>query len=276
MLDVSNTIMAPSFVRGNIVYVHSVPPMWAGANPPRKGDRLTVGARKKGGWLRVRNHRNGDLTSLRVGAWIQKDPVPKNEPQNSVPTFNIPAQPSSGIDQLIRANQIQTLEARIQKMSDDFFNEKTRLEACIDRLTQTNEIQTREIESYQRALDNQRTEAATSAIQLVEAKSKQVDLYEKLQAAELKVEEAIGKVQNMNADAEAYHRRVDELEAMNEGLRHSENCFAAHLERVTKELHEIRPIGPIYSHKDFDWVYPEELEEEEAEEVDRLHGSGSC
>ena len=273
--------MAPSFVRGNVLFVHSAPPAWAGAVSPLKGDRLTVGLRKKGGWLRVRNHRTGEVSSLKVGPWIQKTPVgsvPKAEVPATVPapvpTFNVKPSPSSGLDDLIRVNQIQALEARIQQMSNDFFNEKTRLEACVDRLTRTNEVQTRELESYQRALDNQRTEAAASAIQLVEAKSKQVDLYEKLEAATRQNEATqLALFENnakMTADAEAYSRQVDQLTRVNAALRQSETELSEHLERATKQLHDVRPIGPIYSHREFDWVYPEELDDEEAAEVNHL------
>lgn len=268
--------MAPSFVRGNVLFVHSAPPAWAGAVAPLKGDRLTVGLRKKGGWLRVRNHRTGEVTSLKVGPWIQKTPVgtvPKVEVPAPVPTFNVQPVASSGLDDLIRVNQIKALEARIQQMSDDFFNEKTRLEACVDRLTEIKEVSQRQIESLETKVEQQRQEAATSALQLIEAKSQQMALYDK-----------------MTADAEAYSREVDQLTRVNAVLRQSETELSEHLERATKQLHDIRPVGQIYSHRDFDWVYPDSQDEEEGEEeedqaVDYYeqvprrsdqHGSCSC
>lgn len=266
MLEMSTTNMAPSFVRGNVVYVHSEPPMWAGASPPLKGDRLTVGVRKKGGWLRVRNHRTGDVTSLKVGPWIQKaqvPTVPKNEPQN------VALPQCSGIDQLIRANQIQTLEARIQQMNADFFDEKERLEACVDRLTDKNEISERHISNLETQIAEIRRDAASQAIQLLEAKSQQFDLYEKLAKAELKEEALIANTDKMNAEADNYRRQLNQLMIVNEALRKSETELSEHLERATKQLHDIRPVGPIYSHRDFDWVYPESLDEEEAVEVYR-------
>ena len=266
MLEVSTTNMAPSFVRGNVVYVHSEPPMWAGASPPNKGDRLTVGVRKKGGWLRVRNHRTGDVTSLKVGPWIQKVPiqaVPKNEPQNvAVPQC-------SGIDQLIRANQVQTLEARIQQMNADFFNEKSRLEACVDRLTDKNEISERQISNLETQIAEIRRDAASQAIQLLEAKSQQFDLYEKLAKAEVAEEELRGTIDKMNSEADNYRRQINQLMIVNETLRKSEAELSEHLERATKLLCAPRPVGPIYSHRDSDWVYPESLDEEEAVEVYR-------
>ena len=236
--------MAPSFVRGNVVYVHSAPPAWAGAVSPMKGDRLTVGLRKKGGWLRVRNHRTGEVSSLRVGPWIQKTPastVPNDVAPTPVPALNT----AYGIDLLLKADQIQALEARIQHMSNEFLNEKTRLEVCVDKLTQAKEVATRHIDSLHAQVKAYRFEAATAALQLIEAKSQQMALYEKA-----------------TADAEAYNHQVDQLMLVNKTLRKSEAGLSEHLDWATKRLHYVRPIGQIYSHKDFRWVSPEELEEE--------------
>lgn len=278
--------MAPSFVRGNVVYVHSEPPMWAGAYPPNKGDRLTVGVRKKGGWLRVRNHRTGDVTSLKVGPWIQKVPIqaePKNEPKNE--PQNVATPQGSGLDELIRANQVQTLEARIQQMNADFFNEKSRLEACVDRLTDKNEISERHISNLETQIAEMRRDAASQALQLLDAKSQQFTLYEKVEEASKKQEEYAGTIEKLIADADNYRRQINELMIVNEALRTSETELSEHLERTTKQLHDIRPVGQIYSHRDFDWVYPDSQDEEEEEAVDYYeqvprrsdqHGSCSC
>ena len=275
--------MAPSFVRGNVLFVHSAPPAWAGAVSPMKGDRLTVGLRKKGGWLRVRNHRTGEVSSLKVGPWIQKTPVgtvPKVEAPAPVPSFNVQPAPSGGIDELIRVNQIQALEARIQQMSDDFFNEKTRLEACVDRLTEFKEVSQRQIESLETKVEQQRQEAATSALQLIEAKSQQMALYERLEAAiESKVEAEEAMAANtgkMNAEADNYRRQINQLMIANDTLRKSEAELSQHLERATKQLHDVRPVGPIYSHNECDWVYPDSLDGEEAAEVYHPQGSSCC
>ena len=254
----SKTLMAPSFVRGDVVYVHSAPPAWAGAVSPMKGDRLTVGLRKKGGWLRVRNHRSGNVTNLRVGPWIQRTPVdlvPKVEAPAPVPTFNVQPAPSSGIDDLIRVHQIQSLEARIQQMSDEFFNEKTRLEACVDRLTEFKEVSQRQLETLEAQLEQQRTEAATNALQLIDAKSEQMALYER-----------------MTADAEAYHRRVEELMRENETLRNSEAELSEHLERATRQLHDIRPIGPNWGGEEIEYSD----DEQEAAEVSHPQDESCC
>ncbi len=241
--EMSKLLMAPSFVRGNVVYVHSTPPVWAGAVSPMKGDRLTVGVRKKGGWLRVRNHRTGEVSSLRVGPWIQKtpaSPAPNDVAPTPVPALNT----AHGIDLLLKAEQIQALEARIQHMSNEFLNEKTRLEVCVDKLTQAKEVATRHIDSLHAQVKAYRFEAATAALQLIEAKSQQMALYEKA-----------------TADAEAYHRQVNQLMLVNETLRKRETELSEHLERATKQLHDVRPITQIYSHREFRWVSPEELED---------------
>lgn len=278
--------MAPSFVRGNVLFVHSAPPAWAGAVSPMKGDCLTVGVRKKGGWLRVRNHRTGQVTSLKVGPWIQKTPVgtiPEVDAPAPVPTFNVQPAPSCGIDELIRVNQIQALEARIQQMSDDFFNEKTRLEACVDRLQEKNDRRARQIINLETQIDEIRRDAASQAIQLLEAKSQQFDLYEKQAKAEAAAEELRGTIDKMNAEADNYRRQLNQLMIDNETLRKSETELSEHLERTTKQLHDIRPVGQIYSHRDFDWVYPDSQAEEEAVDfyqrvprVEDQHGSSSC
>ena len=76
----------------------------------------------------------------------------------------------------------------------------------------------------------------------------------------------------------------------NANLRESEVQLSEHLERATKQLQDVQPVGPNYSHKEYDWVYPdsqdeEEIKEEEEEAVDyyervpqrsEQHGSCSC
>ena len=191
LADASKTIMAPSFVRGNVVYVHSTPPTWAGKAAPEAGDRLTVGGRKKGGWLRVKNHRTGLVTSLKVGHWISTSATPTISKAPVKPTAIQQAQAntvalaavSTDMDTLIRINRIKNLEDSVQKMNEDFFQEKTRLEACVDKLTDSNEIKSRRIESMevtvaklQAQLEEKQIEAAASALQLIEAKSQQMNL----------------------------------------------------------------------------------------------------
>ena len=101
--------MSP-IVRGNRLVVVQEPPSkvaqakpstipFGGSTRPQMGDKLTVGGRKKGGWLRVKNQRTGLVTTLRVGPWIAK-----------VPHFEDGYEMPSPMDQLIRATQVERLE----------------------------------------------------------------------------------------------------------------------------------------------------------------------
>lgn len=94
--------MSP-IVRGNRLIVVQEPPskvaQVGGSSCPQMGDKLTVGGRKKGGWLRVKNQRTGLVTTLRVGPWIAK-----------VPHFEDGYEMPSPMDQLIRAAQVERLE----------------------------------------------------------------------------------------------------------------------------------------------------------------------
>ena len=101
--------MSP-IVRGNRLIVVQEPPSkvaqakpstipFGGSTRPQMGDKLTVGGRKKGGWLRVKNQRTGLVTTLRVGPWIAK-----------VPHFEDGYEMPSPMDQLIRAAQVERLE----------------------------------------------------------------------------------------------------------------------------------------------------------------------
>ena len=263
LADASKTIMAPSFVRGNVVYVHSTPPTWAGKAAPEAGDRLTVGGRKKGGWLRVKNHRTGLVTSLKVGHWISTSATPTISKAPVKPTAIQQAQAntvalaavSTDMDTLIRINRIKNLEDSVQKMNEDFFQEKTRLEACVDKLTDSNEIKSRRIESMevtvaklQAQLEEKQIEAAASALQLIEAKSQQMNLYNMMKASE---EEA-------TTAAEAYHRQVAELTTENHNLRARNGDLMEQLERTTEQLQDVTTCCQ-HDHEEVD-----SLDEEEA------------
>lgn len=99
--------MSP-IVRGNRLIVVQEPPskvaQVGGSSHPQMGDKLTVGGRKKGGWLRVKNQRTGLVTTLRVGPWIAK-----------VPHFEDGYEMPSPMDQLIRAAQVERLEDALDK-----------------------------------------------------------------------------------------------------------------------------------------------------------------
>ena len=118
--------MSP-IVRGNRLVVVQEPPSkvaqakpstipFGGSTRPQMGDKLTVGGRKKGGWLRVKNQRTGLVTTLRVGPWIAK--VPHFEDGYEVP---------SPMDQLIRAAQVERLEDALDEKDKEIERLKTLL-----------------------------------------------------------------------------------------------------------------------------------------------------
>lgn len=127
-------------VRGNKLVVVDTPPpctaqktptkdKWGISSHPKIGDHLWVASRKKNGWIRVKNARTELVTSLRVGPWVEKEAVdsrrkPVTQPSNGVvalvaaassmePLVCVPP-PSSSMDQLIRKNQVDALEAALE------------------------------------------------------------------------------------------------------------------------------------------------------------------
>ena len=119
--------MSP-IVRGNRLIVVQEPPSkvaqskpstisFGASTHPQMGDKLTVGGRKKGGWLRVKNHRTGIVTTLRVGPWITK-----------VPHFEEGYEMPSQMDQLIRAAQVQRLEDALDEKDKEIERLKMALE----------------------------------------------------------------------------------------------------------------------------------------------------
>ena len=168
-------------------------------------------------------------------------------------------------------------------MNADFFNEKSRLEACVDRLTDKNEISERHISNLETQIAEMRHDAASQALQLLDAKSQQFTLYEKLEEASKKQEEYCGTIEKLIADADNYRRQINQLMITNANLRESEVQLSEHLERATKQLQDVRPVDPTHTHKEYDWVYPDSLDEEAAVEVyqpdprlEDQHGSCSC
>lgn len=109
--------MAPQFVRGNkVVALKHPPPCVAqefylpSEEPPyglvRGGDKLTVTQRKLGGWLRVKNSRNGKVTNLRAGPWLAL--------AEDVKLAVDCGGQGSQIDLLIRKSQIDKLNATVE------------------------------------------------------------------------------------------------------------------------------------------------------------------
>lgn len=122
-----------TFVRGNLLSVvrtdaHSV--KHKGFQP---GDTVRVGGRKKGGWLRVRCSRTGDLVWIRSGRHLC--------------LASEASRPASQIDLMIRENQVENAQKLVEdtkesrdKWKDAFYEQVER------RKEQTDEIKALTVE----------------------------------------------------------------------------------------------------------------------------------
>ena len=96
------TTMPSMFVRGNMLSVVNAHAHGVSNKGLQTGDTLLVGARKKGGWLRVRCSRTGEVISIRSGRHLC--------------LASKAASPASQIDLLIRENQLASAETTIQEL----------------------------------------------------------------------------------------------------------------------------------------------------------------
>jgi hypothetical protein len=113
-------IMAPQFVRGNQLIATQHPPaciaqdFYMPSSGPRHeqvrgGDKLTVAKRTPNGWLRVKNARNGRVTSLRAGPWLAL--------AKDVKLAVDCGGQGSEIDLMIRKSQIDKLNAALEEQT---------------------------------------------------------------------------------------------------------------------------------------------------------------
>lgn len=96
--------MPSMFVRGNMLSVVNPDAHSVSTKGLQTGDTLVVGARKKGGWLRVRCSRTGEVISIRSGRHLC--------------LVSKATMPASQIDLLIRENQLQSAETTIQELKE--------------------------------------------------------------------------------------------------------------------------------------------------------------
>ncbi len=113
-------IMAPQFVRGNQLIATDHPPaciaqdFYMPSSGPRHeqvrgGDKLTVAKRTSNGWLRVKNNRNGRVTSLRAGPWLAL--------ARDVKLAVDCGGQRSAIDLMIRKSQVDKLNAALEEQT---------------------------------------------------------------------------------------------------------------------------------------------------------------
>ena len=116
----NSTIMAPQFVRGNQLIATAHPPgciaqdFYMPSDGPRHeqvrgGDKLTVAKRTSNGWLRVKNNRNGRVTSLRAGPWLAL----ARDVKFAVDCGG----QGSAIDLMIRKSQVDKLNAALEEQT---------------------------------------------------------------------------------------------------------------------------------------------------------------
>ena len=176
--------MPSMFVRGNILSVLNADAHTVSNKGLHSGDTLRVSARKKGGWLRVRCSRTGEVFSIRSGRHL----CLKSQA----------TRPASQIDLLIRENQVVTAEERA-KVAD----------ATIKSLT---------------AERDNLLDLALATRGLVEGLQERIAYYQNLQQEwhytldqkanlQVRLEQQLQQLRADNeAAAVAYHARVSELE----------------------------------------------------------------
>lgn len=107
------------FVRGNVLSVVNADAHSVSNKGLQTGDTLRVGARKKGGWLRVRCSRTGKVISIRSG--------------HHLCLASKADRPASQIDLLIRESQLKSAETTIEELTESRDMWIARAEASAER-----------------------------------------------------------------------------------------------------------------------------------------------
>jgi hypothetical protein len=108
------------FVRGNMLSVLNADAHTVSNKGLVPGDLARVGARKKGGWLRVRCSRTGEVISIRSG--------------HHLCLASKAVRPASQIDLLIRESQLKSAETTIQEVTESRDMWIARAEASSERV----------------------------------------------------------------------------------------------------------------------------------------------
>jgi hypothetical protein len=112
--------MPSMFVRGNMLSVLNADAHTVSNKGLVPGDLARVGARKKGGWLRVRCSRTGEVISIRSG--------------HHLCLASKAVRPASQIDLLIRESQLKSAETTIQEVTESRDMWIARAEASSERV----------------------------------------------------------------------------------------------------------------------------------------------
>jgi len=176
--------MPSMFVRGNILSVLNADAHSVSNKGLHSGDTLRVSARKKGGWLRVRCSRTGEVFSIRSGRHL----CLKSQA----------TRPASQIDLLTRENQIVTAEQRA-KVDD----------ATIKSLTAAIKYAHSECNATRGVVEHlQERIAYYQNLQL-----EWHDAHDQMARQQLRLEQQLQQLRADSCHADmAYHARVSELE----------------------------------------------------------------
>ena len=182
--------MPSMFIRGNMLSILDTDSKSVSNKGLLRGDTVRVSARKKGGWLRVKCQRTGELMTIRSGRHI----CLKSEA----------TRPASQIDLLIRESQVASAEERA-KVADATIKTLT---AERDKLHGDLNATSGLVEDLQERLAYYQNLQQEWHDTLEQAARTQVQLEEQLQQLRADSEAA----------AAAYHARVSDLEGQLEKL----------------------------------------------------------
>ena len=184
--------MPSMFVRGNMLSVVDADAHSVSNKGLQTGDTLVVGARKKGGWLRVRCSRTGEVISIRSGRHLC--------------LASKAARPASQIDLLIRESQLKSAETTIQELTESRDMWIARAEASSERVRTL----------QQEFSDRKKWWGEVLAETLQNSKNVDASLEQQLAIAHRLLDEAT----KQNAEL------LDEREVLKEKLKKSEAEFA--------------------------------------------------
>ena len=184
--------MPSMFVRCNMLSVVNADAHSVSNKGLQTGDTLVVGARKKGGWLRVRCSRTGEVISIRSGRHLC--------------LASKAARPVSQIDLLIRENKLQSAETTIQELTESRDMWIARAFASSERARTLQQ----EFSDRKKLWEDELAETRQNSKNKIESLERQLNLADRL----------LDEATKQNAEL------LDEREVLKEKLKKSEAEFA--------------------------------------------------
>jgi hypothetical protein len=183
------------FVRGNVLSVLDADAHSVSNKGLQTGDTLRVGARKKGGWLRVRCSRTGKVISIRSG--------------HHLCLASHKARPASNIDLLIRESQLKSAETTIRELTRSRDVHFARAEASAEQVKTLHEC-CREFSDREKWWEEELAESLQNSKNEIESLEHQLAIAQRL----------LDEATKQKADL------LDEREVLQEKLKKSEADFA--------------------------------------------------